>query len=344
MYQIPIDDLNYHANLFSEQEIEWIDAVCSETLKKYPDLREYFQSTLSPLHLTADGAKRFMRKVLLAFCHTIQRDFPVNTREQLCKTLKKWLLLFLPVIVSNDQVFRASHCVQYEPQVLASLAFSNFLNGESIQSKFSALESGTFENYYIWECINFARAVRSSMLLFAVGDDVHGVCNYRGSIEILSKIVLAERFQDEYVLFKNFNVHLQHKKLNNTPLPDEMTEYLEKCPEYKTNPENFLAYGWARDPKGNRITKMTSFIRNAIPDNKDLFLWIHLSSEFVHEDYVAVDYDYPLIRKELLHVYFIMYGMILDDVKSLFTKDERKQNGFSDIASLFSLVSQMYPA
>ena len=68
MYQIPIDDLNYHTNLFSEQEIEWIDSVYSDTLKKYPDLRGFLQSTLSPLNLTANGVKDLMRKIFLAFC------------------------------------------------------------------------------------------------------------------------------------------------------------------------------------------------------------------------------------------------------------------------------------
>ena len=342
MYPIPIDEMHYHTNLFSEQELGWVDSVYCDTLKKYRDLPGFVQSTLSPLNLNANGIKGFMQKVLLAFCYTVKRDFSVNTREQLCKTLKKWIVLFLPVIVSNDQICRTSHCVQYEPMTLATIAFSNFLNTKSIHTKHSELAEGSFESYYLWECINFARAIRSSVLMFTTGNDVHGVCAYRGALEILSKILLAEQFPEEYVLFKNFNAYLQYKKTSDTPLPEEMISYLKSCPEYTANPENFLAYGWAKDSKGKRILTMKSLIQTALPDNEDVIGWVHLSSEFVHEDYVAVNYDYIMIRREFLKCYFMYYCSILDLVKSFYTKEERKQNGYSAIKTLFATITEMY--
>lgn len=83
-------------------------------------------------------------------------------------------------------------------------------------------------------------------------------------------------------------------------------------------------------------------IQTALPDNEDVIGWVHLSSEFVHEDYVAVNYDYIMIRREFLKCYFMYYCSILDLVKSFYTKEERKQNGYSAIKTLFATITEMY--
>ena len=118
---------------------------------------------------------------------------------------------------------------------------------------------------------------------------------------------MSKSFPKEYALFKKFNLYLQMKKQSNVPLPLEMTEYLKNEPLYAQNPESFLAYGWAKDRCGNRILSMKQLITNYITANKaDITLLLQLASEFTHEDYVGIGYDYISIRKEMINYYYVL--------------------------------------
>jgi hypothetical protein len=130
----------------------------------------------------------------------------------------------------------------------------------------------------------------------------------------LARLALAGRFSEEYVRFRHFNVHLQVKKFNNEPLPEEMEKYLADCPEYKNNSENFLSYGWVRDKKGNRITTMRKFIQEGLR-NPNLDEWLQLAGEFVHEDYSLVDYDYIGLRKQVTDLLFLLFDMVFKKVE-----------------------------
>ena len=82
-----------------------------------------------------------------------------------------------------------------------------------------------------------------------------------------------------------------------------------------TNPESFIAYGWARDSRGNRILSMKQLISNAITANKkDVEVLLQLASEFTHEDYVGVGYDYISIRKTMIdYYYFLLHGLASEE-------------------------------
>jgi len=306
VYEIPIDDYNYHTNLLTEDELLWGKATCRRVLKRYPDLNNFISVTLSPLRLDKLGAERLLWDITLAFCHTIKHSKAPKTQEQLDKIIKGWLHSFLPFIAENLSVVRYSHLIQFEPIALTchylAITTSKCLISLSIDDDATLTE---FERCILAEVVSLLRVVRSSLTLLSIGDDVHGVSLYRGAMELLAKLAFAEQFPDEYVLFKRFNVYLQMNKANGDPLPLEMTDYLTNEPAFKKNPENFLAYGWARNSRGKRILTMKELISCGLKNETRSLPFLQLASEFIHEDYVGVGYDFVSIRKAMVdQIYF----------------------------------------
>lgn len=338
MYEIPIDDINYHVSELTEAELSWGEATCKNILKRYPALNVFISATLSPLNLDNRGKSLLLRDVALAYCHEIKLSNAPDSREQMEKTVKSWLYSFLPFIVENLKVRRYSHHVQYEPitmacHYLAELSLNLFV------SQYDDPSLTEFERYFIAECISLSRSLRSSLALLSIGDDVHGTSLYRGVMELSSKLALAGQFQDEYVLFKKFNCYLQLKKANGEPLPQEMTDYLSNEPAYKTSPENFLAYGWARNSRRNRILTMREMVRVAMKNDEKCIPLLQIASEFTHEDYVGVGYDYQRIRKSLIDHYYILFRTFLTDglFDELLPRKEAKR-----IRHLISLTDPIY--
>lgn len=309
MYNIPIDKQNYHTNLISKNEVLWAKTTYKRVLKRYNKLNEFINKTIKPLNLNKVGTEELLTTITIAFCYTIKNFNSPSTQEQMDKTLKTWLNSFLPYIVQNLLQCRYSHPIQFEPIATYCHYVANNYQKAVIDLLSSAdmTKLSEFELYLLQEVVNLFRAMSSSIKLLFTGDDVHGVSLYRGVLEIFSKISIAKKFPEEYVLFKNFNFYLQKNKQSNEPLPLEMVEYLKNEPLYAQNPENFLAYGWAKDRKGKRILSMKQLVSNFITANKEeLEKLLQLASEFVHEDYVGIGYDYISIRKEMIDYYYIV--------------------------------------
>ena len=338
MYTIPIDDLRYHANILSEKEKRFGNKVYMNACKRYPKLKEIVSKTVKPLGLSKEGENILLGEITLAFCRVL-KEKEINTEEELLAKVKRWISSFLPYIVNNLLHSRASNPVQYEPVAMATFYAVDTLLAE-FHKMFSAAENGTeFERYFSCELCNWFRVVRSSLLLLNYGDDAHGIALFRGSMEQLAKLVHMQNFSEEYLLFKNFNVCLQAKKFNDEPLPAEMVDFLQNDPDHKKNrnTEVFLGYGWARNKKGDRILKMSDFVKEAFPQNaleKSLYV---LSSEFVHEDYAGVGYDYISIRKGLIDYYYLLAHM-LEQLLSYIGEEKR----YKQIAHLFRLTDPIY--
>ena len=321
MYNIPIVEENYHINQLSEDELLWGKETYKRVLKCYNKLKNFIYETTKPLNLNNEGTEQLLISVTLAFCHTMKNFKQPTTQEQMDKTLKAWLYSFLPYIVQNLLQCRYSHLIQFEPiAVYCRYVMHKYYNAVIDFLKTTEAESlSEFELFYFQEYINLFRGISSSFTLLFTGDDVHGVSLYRGILEIFSKLSIAQKFPEEYVLFKNFNIHLQIKKQMNKPLPSEMIEYLKNEPLYAQSPENFLAYGWAKDRRGNRILSMKQLISNAFTQNKkDMEELLQLASEFTHEDYVGVGYDYISIRKTMIDYYYATLCII--DYEKLFSE------------------------
>lgn len=325
MYNIPIDEQNYHTNLLSKNELLWGKITYKRVLTRYNNLNEFVDKTTKPLNLNKVGTEQLLTSVTLAFCHAIKNSKQLATQEQMDKTLKTWLNSFLPYIVQNLLVCKYSHPIQFEPIAMYCHYVVNNCQKAVIDllDSVEAAELSEFELFSFMEVVNLLRTISSSIKLFFTGDDVHGVSLYRGVLEILSKYSIAQKFPEEYVLFKKFNLYLQRKKQLNEPLPLEMIEYLKDEPLYAQNPENFLAYGWAKDCRGNRILSMKQMILNYTTANKkEAEALLQLASEFTHEDYVGIGYDYISLRKEMIDYYYILLRELTSDVisRELFPK------------------------
>ena len=138
-------------------------------------------------------------------------------------------------------------------------------------------------------------------------------------------MILADNFKEDYIAFKKYNSYLQAYKSKNGDIPEDMKERLGKN---ATN-ENYIAYGWAKNKNGKSITTMTDLIKEAF--GKEMEPLIHISSEFVHEDYVNVGYDFVALRKIFINVYFDTIKMALDDWDFDEIKTSRFLNLFKNV-------------
>ena len=338
-FNIPIDEIHYHTNLLSDDEILWGKATYRRLLTRYSKLNAFVNETVKPLNLNESGTEQLLTTVTIAFCHTIKNYRQPTTEAQMDKTLKSWLNSFLPYIVQNLLLCRYSHPIQFEPIATYCRYAVN-----SYQKAIIDLLVGTqmtelseFESFFLCEFVNLLRAISSSITLFFSGDDVHGVSLYRGVMEISSKLVLAPKFSEEYVLFKNFNCYLQKKKQFNEPLPLEMVKYLENEPLYTKNPENFLAYGWAKDSRGKRILSMKQLVLSSAANEKRISALLQLTSELIHEDYVGIVYDYIAMRKKMIdYTYVLLRGFSCNETfRDLSPKLQKK---ISHLQSLTDLI------
>lgn len=309
MYQIPIDDVNYHVNAFTPQEREWGRATFRRVALRYKNFSAFVEKTLQPLRMQDEAKKELLVTVTLAFCHVVKVSFPVQNEAELDRTVKAYFHSFLPVIAENLLVVHTTHPVQFEPIVATGIYVSHVLQSH-LYANGRAYDFETLYGCLMLEWSALFRSLRSVLLLVSCGDDVHGMALLRGAFEIVCKLTLAKKFPDEYVLFKKFNLYLQQEKNGGIPIPTEMAEYLAREPAYKKNKENFLAYGWAKDKKGRRILKMSDLLRE-VSSSTDLMQIFRVSSEFVHEDYVGVGYDYIAIRKYLTDICFFFYTEVL---------------------------------
>lgn len=311
---IQINDINYHGARLDNNDIKYIKSIIDKTIEKYPDLDKYIKNVFKENGIILNDCTKndIVINIFAAFLHSLKDNEEINNEDRLLKILKGYTRNYLESIFENRKNFISLHPVQYEPKVVCILAFSNYVNrefSEEFDKEFAKNPQKIFDTYFHWEFINAFRVLKSSMLLFAIGDDVHGIGLYRGFMEIWSKLVLAEKFKEDYFKFKQYNLFLQVHKSTGEPLPQEMIDDIGK--KNSTN-ENFLAYGWAKNKNGKRITTLTEFVNFANNNDPKIKEFLHYSGEFIHEDYVGVGYDYLVLRKRFIDTYFEISKFLFD--------------------------------
>ena len=311
---IQINVANYHRARLDKNDIKYIKSIIDKTIKKYPDLDSYIRKVFkdNDIALKKISDNELVINIFAGFLYSLKDNKEINNEEQLIKIVKGYTRNYLKTIFSNRKIFTASHPLQYEPKVVCILAFSNYINrefSEEFDKEFENNPEITFKTYLTWEFINAFRTLKSSMILFTIGDDVHGIALYRGFMKICSKVMLAERFKEVYFKFKQYNLYLQMYKTGGTPLPQEMIDDLGD----NAKNENFIAYGWAKNKNGKRITTLTEFVNYAYNKDPRVNEFLHFSGEFIHEDYVGVGYDYIALRKEFIDAYFEISKTLLKE-------------------------------
>ena len=307
-------------------------SIIDKTIKKYPELDKYIKKVFkdNDIGLKKISDNDLVISIFAPFMHSLKDKEDINNEDRLLKIIKGYIRNYLESIFENRKIFTSLHPVQYEPKVVSVLACSNYVNrefSEEFDKEFAKKPQVNFDTYFHWEFINVFRVLKSSMLLFAIGDDVDGIGLYRGFMKIWSKLVLAEKFKEDYFKFKQYNLFLQVHKSTGEPLPQEMIDDIGK--KNSTN-ENFLAYGWAKNKNGKRITTLTEFVNFA--NNNDLKIkeFLHYNGEFIHEDYVGVGYDYLVLRKRFIDTYFEISKILFDGWGNSI-KDKRIKNLYLNV-------------
>ena len=301
---IQINDDNYHLARLDNKDKNYSLNILGKLIKKYPELGKYIKDVFKANNILIKklSDNELLINILSSFLHSLKDNNDITNEEQLLKVLKRYVRTFLEQIFYNKKQFISSHPVQYEPKVTCILSVSNFVNREVSEKFDKDIDKSKSEEYEIYgaiEFINAFRTLKSSMLLFTIGDDVHAIALYRGFIEIYSKLMLIKDFKENYVKYKKYNAYLQSYKTTGTPLPQEIIDDLGD----NVKNENFIAYGWIKNKNGRRITTLTELTKLGFKDSK-LAGFLHQSGEFIHEDYVGVGYDYMALRKSYIDVYF----------------------------------------
>ena len=317
--EIKINERNYHTAALDKNDIKYIKSIIDKTIKKYPELDKYIKTVFkdNDIALKKLSNNDLLINIFAGFLHSLKDNNDINNEERLLKIVKGYVMNYLEPIFENRKTFTASHPVQYEPKVVCILALSNYINREfskEFDKELAKNPKMSFNTYFVWEFINAFRTLKSSIILFTIGDDVHGIALYRGFMEICSKVMLAESFKEDYFKYKQYNLYLQMYKNEGTALPKEMIDDLGE----NVKSENYIAYGWAKSKNRKRITTLTEFVNCAYKNDPKVNEFLHYSGEFIHEDYVGVGYDYISLRKGFIDAYFVISKNLLNEFKDYF--------------------------
>lgn len=315
--KINISEFNYHIRKLNEKELTFIQSIESQLFIKYPDLKTKIDDILKDSNFIIKES--FLKDVLIGFLHSLVNN-NLNEKE-LYEKLYSYYLTYLPIIVENTREVTSSYFVIYEPKVTILLSYVNYVLKKFALEFYEDKKKNKFtqfESFFYSDFIGLTRAIRSAIVLFSIGDDVHAIGLFRGCIELTSNLMLSKKFEKDYAKFKTYNVYLQEYKMNKTPLPKNMLDDLG-C---NSKNENFIKYGWAKNANGNRVTTMADFIDIAFGKSKRVDDLIHLASEFVHEDYSGIGYDYISLRKQFIDMFYEIAKLSLNlvDNKKKFDK------------------------
>lgn len=310
--KIKIDDINYHINTLTNNELAWIATIKKIIFNQYPKLETIINTEIKKCkrNYTKIEIDEMLNKIIIANSKFLKDKYNDTLQDtQFYKFVYKNIINTLPYVLNLDKTIRFDRPFIYEPY---NILIINLLD-EMQKRVAEQLQNFEYEYHtcYILLANNIVRSIKSSLILFSIGDDAHGYSLYRGIIEQIARLFLSEQFKDEYVKSVKLNAILQMKKMGATLTNEDEVLLNTYIKENKLNGsiENSILYGWAKNKNGKTIKTSTEFIEasfTALDSNlaqilsSDIY---HFASEFVHEDYVKVPYDFIKMRiqsKELL--------------------------------------------
>lgn len=313
--KIEIDDNNYHFNKLTSNELAWISTIKEKIFTQYPKLENIINSEIKKCkrNYTKFEIEEMLNKLIIANAKFLKDKYNETLQNtQFYKFIYKNIVNTLPYVLNLDKTIRFDRPFIYEPY---NILMINLLN--EMQKRVDE-QINSFKNEYdichILLANNIVRSIKSSIILFSIDDDAHGYSLYRGIIEQMARLNLAEQFKDEYVKSVKLNAILQMKKMGYDLANEDEIFLNDYIKENKSNSsiENSILYGWAKNKNGKSIKTSTEFIETSFTDLDPSTAQIlsskiyHFASEFVHEDYVSVPYDFIKMRiqsKEFLLCY-----------------------------------------
>lgn len=313
--KIEIEDNNYHFNKLTSNELAWISTIKEKIFTQYPKLENIINSEIKKCkrNYIKFEIEEMLNKLIIANAKFLKDKYNETLQNtQFYKFIYKNIVNTLPYVLNLDKTIRFDRPFIYEPY---NILMINLLN--EMQKRVDE-QINSFKNEYdichILLANNIVRSIKSSIILFSIDDDAHGYSLYRGIIEQMARLNLAEQFKDEYVKLVKLNAILQMKKMGYDLANEDEIFLNDYIKENKSNSsiENSILYGWAKNKNGKSIKTSTEFIETSFADLDPSTAQIlsskiyHFASEFVHEDYVGVPYDFIKMRiqsKEFLLCY-----------------------------------------
>lgn len=213
----------------------------------------------------------------------------------------------LPFVLQNEKELSSGHYCLYEYNTV--IALNNCITiMNKINKKITSIDD-EYEILLVLLINNITRNVKGIIALTAIGDDAHGMALFRMLLELIGQLTYLATYdvKEEFVKFQKYNIELQNARPTKdySLLSDELKKLFSKnkIKPFSQRAESFLLYGWMNASKkittGKELVKFFCEATEAT-NTKDILDWYHVASEFVHEDYLWMHYDWYLIRKTLL--------------------------------------------
>ncbi len=324
---------NYHIGEETPDERSFFMDLVAKLHAKYPQLKSKCDAIFDKEG--HDYSKREREQIVYRISKSIYRNLLVasDTGEvdinHALRVIKTQLIECLPYYMVNDETFFSDRGFITEPINIYAYYLLNEMQKEITRMEIAGKFEDRAERLVDFTYNNMLRALKSSLVLLSIGDDVHGLATFRGYVELLSRIVLMDNEEaiKLAVEYSDMNTLLQEHKQNDVPdgqMDKKLKGFLVAHNLTKGEAEDFLLRGWAKTPNGKPITKQADMIKYAFGDNAKTYhdVW-HQCSEFVHEDYALTNYDFFSIREQ----YKLNIAQATSFCFQLFQKGLSKMNG-----------------
>ena len=295
-----INELDYHKNFFSQELNNFSLKIQKKLFLVYPKLKDIILESFNRYtnKYTLKEQEDVIKRMIISTTKEIIDDGKDMDEQQYLSKLKKTILKALPIILVNEKNYNVNSFLYYEPRIVYSYYLLN--RGHEIISELyeENKENSNDSRYVILLMNNIIRALKSSIVLYTSKDDVHAKSIERGLIEQFIRFnILNDDNYEDFVKYIDLNAELQVLKMENKDLSDSprIKDFVAKNKIKPSQLENYLLNGWAKDEEGKPLLTIGQMIDYF--DDSKLKKEYHFDSEFVHEDYINVPYDYIQIRK-----------------------------------------------
>ena len=240
-----------------------------------------------------------MNKVIVATIKENYEEIKSLSEKDTITFLVKKIKQKLSMIKYNELRLSSDHCCLYEEKMVVSLN-KCIKSMDKVNKKFSTLKE-EYDICYVQFCQTTLRIMRGIISLLSIGDDAHSMALMRSLLESVAKMTYLAQYdvKKDFTRFNLYNGILQYAKLSNdySVIPEDFQKLLEenklKISSHQT--EMFLLYGWMNGEIKIRSGK--DLIKFAFQNDENIAKIYHLTSEFVHEDYVFLVIDWERARR-----------------------------------------------
>lgn len=291
------NDRLYEAGEEGPEEERAVEETVASLFARYDPLRAEVRAAFARHadHLGHDGRHRVFHRALRADAFFIRTYYGTLPEDAFYARLSAMVSRYLPLCLENDRVFTTCHPLLCEPSNALLLAYAT-----AVMKRADAPDGR--DAFFTPFAANILRSVRAVLMLFSVGDAMHALALLRGYIEqIVRYTALLRADTGTYRRYADYNAALQkwrEKDDPRAPLPRDLAAFLREKHLTPARAENYLLYGWYT-VNGRPCTHLRRMAEAVLPPefSAPLLRLYHLTSEFVHEDYAGVSYDYPALRR-----------------------------------------------